>query len=461
MSGSAALRAALARALGGERVICPVPEASLYNADAAGDWRRLRGRADAVALPESAEEVATLVRFCVERGLPLVPRGGGTGVSGGACPTEGGIVCALERMRGVDELEPGEWRMRVGAGTSTADVRRLARENGLLFAPDPGAAEQSQIGGNVATDAGGPHALKYGSTRHWVTGVEAVVPPGEIVRLGGRVRKDVAGYDAKDLLAGSEGTLGVVTSVDLRLIPAPEAAIGLVVFADGLQSGCAAVEAALGSGALPAALELIDGMALAQVGSAYGRELPPGAGSVLMIECDGSAAEVESARGELFGALSEGSLRIDVHEDLAAMWRWREGVSGAVAAVHGGKVSEDVAVPPQRLAELLEGFAEEAAAERLDCCAFGHAGDGNMHATLMLDPYDEDAMARAERVSGRLFELTVSLGGSISGEHGLGVVKRDALALQYDEASLALQRRLKEALDPTDTMNPGKKLPPA
>jgi glycolate oxidase subunit GlcD len=458
--GSAALRAELARVVPAERLICPVPEGSPYNADAAGAWRGLRGAADAVALPQSVEEVAALVAFCVERSVPLVPRGGGSGVSGGACPVGGGVVCALERLDGVVELEPGGWRMHVEAGLSTAHVRRLARENGLLFPPDPGAAEQSQIGGNVATDAGGPHALKYGSTRHWVTGVEAVLAPGEVVRLGGACAKDVAGYDLKDLLAGSEGTLGVVTSVQLRLIPAREAALGLVAFTTDAASGCAAIDAAMGSGVLPAALELIDGAALEQVAGAYPGEVPAGAGFALIAELDGSAAEAARARVELEQALADGVLAIDRHDELDALWRWRAGVSGAVAAVHGGKVSEDVVVPRARLLELLSGFAEAAASERLASCAFGHAGDGNIHATLMLDPRDVGAMARAERAVERLFELAVALGGSISGEHGLGLVKRDALALQYTGAELSLQRRVKQALDPTGTLNPGKKLPP-
>lgn len=457
--GSAALRRELARIVPSERLICPVRADSPYNEDAAGPWRGLRGAADAVALPESEEEVAALLAFCVARGLPFVPRGGGSGVCGGACPTRGGLVCALQRLNRVLKLEPGRWRMEVGAGLTTAHVRRLAREHGLFFPPDPGAAEQSQIGGNVATDAGGPHALKYGSTRHWVTGLRAVLPPGELVRLGGANRKDVAGYDVKDLLAGSEGTLGVITSVQLRLIPAREAALALVAFARGVDDGCDAVDAALGSGVEPSALELIDGAALAEVVGAYPGEVPARAGFALIAELDGSAGEAVEAREQLCDALSGGALTINLHDDPRALWRWREGVSGAVAAVHGGKVSEDVVVPPERLRELLHGFREAAARERLESCAFGHAGDGNIHATLMLDPRDDDALARAERVTERLFELTVGLGGSISGEHGLGVVKRDALKLQYDERELTLQRRLKEALDPTGTLNPGKKLP--
>jgi glycolate oxidase subunit GlcD len=459
MRGGAALRRELTKLLDAERVLCPVPPDSPYNADAAGPWRGLRGAADAVVMPDGAEEVAAVMALCVKQGLPLVPRGGGSGVSGGACPVSGGVVCSMERMKAVLELEPGLWRMRAQAGLSTADVRRLAQESGLLFPPDPGAAEQSQIGGNVATDAGGPHAFKYGSTRHWVTGVEAVLPPGEIVRFGGACRKDVAAYDLRGLLIGSEGTLGVVTAVDLRLIPRPPTALGLVAFLPDLERGCEAVLGVLGCGVVCSALELIDGAALAEVASAYPGAVPRQAGFALLAEVDGGEEETRSARAELESALFAEALQLDRHDELEALWRWREGVSGAVAAVRGGKVSEDVVVPPERLLELLSGFAAGAAENGLQCCAFGHAGDGNIHATVMLDPRDAASMAAAEASTQALFELASALGGSISGEHGLGWVKREALALQCPPAVLDLQRRVKAAFDPTGVMNPGKKIP--
>lgn len=459
MAGADGLRADLARILGEAHTICPVPPDSPYNEDMAGRWRGLRGAADAVALPESVDQVAALLSYCVQRGLPLVPRGGGSGVSGGACPTDGGVVCCLTRMHGVLALEPESWRLRVGAGLATAHVRRLAHESGLLFGPDPGAAEQSQIGGNVATNAGGPHALKYGSTRHWVTGVEAVLGNGEIVDLGGGCAKEAAPYDLIDLLVGSEGTLGVLTAVDLRLIPRPETALALVAFAEGLDDGCVAVADVLASGVVPSALELLQGAALHAVAGAYGRELPPGAGLALIVEVDGSATEAQRARTQLADALSP-CLRVDAHDDVAALWRWREGVSEALAGLHGGKLSEDVVVPRGQLHALLSGFARAAAEEGLPACCFGHAGDGNIHATLLLDPRDGELLARGQRVVQRLFELTVALGGSVSGEHGVGVVKRDALALQCTREQLALQWTLKHALDPTGTLNPGKKLPP-
>src|SRR5918912_4620777 len=217
--------------------------------------RGLSGRADAVALPRTAEEVAEVVAWCYERGVPIVPRGGGTGYAGGSVALDGGVVLSLERLDRVRSFDPLLWRIEVEAGMRTAELRRVAREGGLLFAPDPGAAEQSQIGGNIATNAGGPHASKYGVTGAWVLGLEAVVAPGELVELGGPLRKDVAGYDLTHLLVGSEGTLGVITSVWLRLTPAPEAAWPVVAFFDGVRAGCAAIERIVGSGLPVAAIE--------------------------------------------------------------------------------------------------------------------------------------------------------------------------------------------------------------
>ena len=235
--------------------------------------RGLEGRADAVCFPETTEEVARVVAWCYEHDVPITPRGGGTGLAGGAIP-DGGIVLALERLARVRSFEPLLWRMHVEAGVTTGTIHRLARENGLRFPPDPGAWDVSQIGGNIACNAGGPHAFKYGVTGRWVTGIEAVVPPGEVVSLGGPIRKDVAGYDLRSLLVGSEGTLGIVTAAWLRLQPAPEAELPLVAFLRDTRSGCEALEAVLGSGVYPTAVEYLDGvtLSLAEIGRASCRE---------------------------------------------------------------------------------------------------------------------------------------------------------------------------------------------
>ncbi len=442
--------------IGAERVLDP-PADSPYNSDMTRR-RGLAGRADAVALPGSAQEVAAVVRWCYAHDVPIVPRGGGTGLVGGAVPSEGGVVLSLERLRGVRRLEPALWRIEPEAGVPTREVQRLARENGLFFAPDPGAAEQSQIGGNVATNAGGPHALKYGVTGAWVTGLEVVLAPGEVVQVGGWVHKDVAGYDLRDLLVGSEGTLGVITAVRLRLLPAREATISLVVFARDRAEGCAALLDVLAAGVEPAALDFADGQTLALVGGGYPGELPSGAGFVLLVELDGSAQEAERARAATVEAIGGRALEVQRPSDEAALWRWREGFNGVVSAARGAKASEDVSFPLERLEEGLERFERIASAHGLRSCAWGHGGEGNVHATVLVDPSSDAELTAAERVEAELFELVAELGGSIAAEHGTGLLKSGLLDGRWDARLVELHEQLKRAFDPKGLLNPGKKL---
>jgi glycolate oxidase subunit GlcD len=430
-----------------------------YGHDATA-YRGLRGEPDAIVLPGSAAEVAAVLAYCYEHGLAVVPRGGGTGLAGGAVPVEGGVVVASDRLRAVRSFAPERWTIEVEAGVPTADVQRLARENGLLFAPDPGAAEQSHIGGNVATNAGGPHAFKYGVTGRAVTGVEAAMAPGELARFGGALAKDVAGYDIAHLLVGSEGTLGIVTSVSLRLLPAPAASLPLVAFFAEAAAGCEAVAAVVGSGLQVAALEYLDGATLAAVAGAYPGALPDDAGFLLAIEVDGDEEEARRLAAEVVAALGDEPLAVHAPQgrsEREALWRWRDGVSGAVAGQLGGKVSEDVAVPIDRLLEIVEGTLAIGERHGLRACSWGHAGDGNVHSSFLVDPRDEAQLERAEEAADELFGLAVALGGTISGEHGTGWLKRGQLGRQWDPAALAAQRAVKRALDPKGLLNPGKK----
>jgi glycolate oxidase subunit GlcD len=418
----------------------------------------VEGRADAVVLPGSSAEVAAVLTWCYEHDVALVPRGGGTGLTGGAVPTEGGVVCSLERLRAVRSLQPELWRMDVEAGVTTRHVQRLARENGLMFAPDPGASEQSHIAGNVATNAGGPHALKYGVTGSYVAGLEAALAPGELVHLGGWARKDVAGYDLKALMVGSEGTLGVITAVRLRLRPAPEEAIALMVFTPTRVQGCEAMLAVLAAGVQPSALDFIDAQTLSFVRGSYPGSVPDEAGFAVVAEVDGTREQAQAARTALIEALGEVPVAIDEPSDASELWRWRDGFNGVVTGVRGAKVSEDVVFPVERLAEGLERFDEIAARHRLQSCAWGHGGEGNVHATVLVDPADPAELDAAEAVVGELFALTAELEGSISGEHGVGYLKRRRLAAQWDERALQLHEQIKAAFDPKGLLNPGKKL---
>ena len=280
-----------------------------YLSDAT-ESRNLRGRADAIALPKDADAVAQTVAWCYEHDVAIIPRGGGTGFTGGAVPLDGGVVLSLENLNRTRHLDPGMWRAAVEAGTVTADLRRRARENGLFYPPDPGSAEQSQLGGNIATNAGGPHAFKYGVTGAWVTGLEVVLAPGELVWLGGPIRKDVAGYDIKSLMIGSEGTLGIVTAAWVKMIPAPEAALPLAALYPDSETGCAAIEMILASGIVAAAIEYLDEGAVKATRGAFPEPIPDEAGFMVIADADGTKAEAAAIHEELNEVLSESALLV-------------------------------------------------------------------------------------------------------------------------------------------------------
>ena len=422
--------------------------------------RGLHGHADAVVAPGSPEEVAAVLAWCYEHDVPLVARGGGTGYAGGAVP-EGGVVLALERLSRVRAFDPLLWRMHVEAGVTTGDVRRLAREQGLMFPPDPGGAEQSQIGGNIATNAGGPHAFKYGVTGKWVTGLEAVVPPGEVITVGGATRKDVAGYDLRSLLIGSEGTLGIVTAAWLRLVPAPEAAWPVAAFYDNIAAGCRAIERVFGNGLEVAALEYLDGGTLDAAGASFPVGMPPRAGFLIIAEADGSAEEAARLRDEVVSVLGEGALAVSApstKEEVADLWRWRDGVTFAVTAQLGAKLSEDIAVPLDRIEEAMEETLGIGRRHGLPACSWGHVGDGNLHSTFLLAPDDPEQLARAARAADDLLAMALRFGGTVSGEHGLGLVRSGWLGRQWGPRAAALHTEIKRVFDPKGLLNPGKKV---
>jgi FAD/FMN-containing dehydrogenase len=338
-------------------------------------------------------------------------------------------------------------------------VRRVAREGGLLFAPDPGASEQSQIGGNVATNAGGPHAYKYGVTGAWVTGLEVAVAPGELVRLGGPLRKDVASYDLTALFVGSEGTLGVITAIWLQLTPAPEAVLPVVGFFDGVRAGSAAIERIVGSGLPVAAIEYLDGETMRYAGAGFPTEIPPGAFCVVT-EADGSPEEAARVREDVLTLLGEDAVALHAPEqasEISALWRWRDGVALRVDAQRGGKASEDIAVPLDRLGEAIEESLEIGARLGLPAASWGHAGDGNLHTTFLVDARESGDVEAATRASEELFALALRLGGTISGEHGVGAVKRHWLERQLGPRAFELHTAVKQAFDPKNLLNPGKK----
>ncbi|HEU5373160.1 MAG TPA: FAD-linked oxidase C-terminal domain-containing protein [Gaiellaceae bacterium] len=429
-----------------------------YLADLMG--RGVQGTADAVVLPSTAEEVAAVMRWCYEQEVPLTARGGGTGLAGGAIPVQGGVVIGFERMNRVRRFDPLLWRIHVEAGVTTGDIQRLARENGLRFPPDPGAAEVSQIGGNVACNAGGPHAFKYGVTGHWVTGIEAVIPPGEVVTFGGPIRKDVAGYDFKSLLVGSEGTLGLVTAAWLRLVPAPELELPVIGLYRDADAGISAIERVLASGVVPAAIEYLDGVTLSYAGDAYPFGVPPEGAFMVITEADGAEAEARRVAAELADALHEDAVVVHAPtepSEVAELWRWRGGAAFAILAQRGGAYSEDIAVPLDRLRDVARETLEIGARHDVPALSFGHAGDGNIHSTFLFSPENLDEEQRADDACHELFELALRLGGTVTGEHGIGWLKRGQLEHQLGATGYDLHLRVKQAFDPKNLLNPGKK----
>ncbi len=444
---------ALARIVGPDHV-----EADVMVGDVA-----VAGGPATLVRPADAAEVCAIVAWCYERGVAIVPVGGRSGLAGGAAVLPTGaptIALSLQRLTRVRSFAPELWRMEAEAGVTTATIARLARENGVYFPPDPGAPQQSRLGGMIATNAGGPHAFKYGATGDWVTGIEAVLAPGELVRVGGPVRKDVAGYDLRGLLVGSEGTLGIVTAAWLRFVPAPQARLPVLAVYPDAAAGCAAVLRVLGAGIVPAALEYVDRGALRAAAATF-----PLAGAwdgfLVLAEADGSAAEAARVRDELREALAPGAsaLAAPGAAQARAVWRWREGVSPAVGAVRGGKLSEDIAVPVDRLETAVCETIAIGARHGLEACSWGHAGDGNVHATFLLEPGDAGRRARADAAALELFALARRLGGTVTGEHGIGVLKRGQLARQWSPAAVAAHRAIKHALDPKGLLNPDKKVP--
>ena len=379
-------------------------------------------------------------------------------------------------------FDPLLWRMHAEAGVTTHTIARRARENGLCFPPDPGAPEQSQLGGTIATNAGGPHAFKYGVTGDWVTGLEVVLAPGELVRFGGPVRKDVAGYDLRALLCGSEGTLGIVTAAWLRLIPAPEAQLPVLATFPSTDAGlrgdpARARQRDRGGGARVrrrgAARSRLAAPAVSPAPDAERRARPPRRSAARLRARRPATASRSSRRptaprgGPGVAASSSRRCRrarraCHAPEDAAgirALWRWRAGVSHAVSAARGAKLSEDIAVPLDRLQEGIEEILAIGARHGLEACSWGHAGDGNLHATFLLEPGDLAQRVRADEAAGELLHLALRLGGTVTGEHGIGVLKAGQLSRQWAPAAVAAQRAIKQALDPKGLLNPGKKQP--
>ena len=417
--------------------------------------------ADAVALPQTREQVQAIVRACREHRVPIVARGAGTGTAGAAVPFQGGVVLSFARMNRIVQLRPQDRCAVVEPGVLNGDLQQALAPHGLFWPPDPSSAEICSVGGNLSTNAGGPRAVKYGATRDNVLGVVAVTGAGELIRCGGAYTKDATGYDLTHLLVGSEGTLALIVEATLKLTPRPLAQAGLRAFYRDAGSAAAAVSRLMAQPTTPAMLEFMDRSAIALL-RRNGSDVPE-AGAMLLIEADGDHDTLPYALQAL-GAAAEGDglLSLDVATDGTArdrLWAARRALSPALRTIKPGKINEDVVVPVSRIPELVAGVEALAAEFDLPIVAFGHAGNGNLHVNIMYAPDDAAETARAHAALPRLFALVLALEGTLSGEHGIGVAKRDYMAQAFDAATLDAMRAVKRALDPDGILNPGKVLP--
>jgi glycolate oxidase len=420
---------------------------------------------DLVVLPAGTQEIAAIARLCNEHRVPLVVRGAGTGYTGGAVPTRGGVVVSMERLNHILDVDQMNLLAVVEPNVITADLQRAVEEVGLFYPPDPASLEISSIGGNVAECAGGPRAFKYGTTKRYILALEAVLPTGEIIKTGSKAVKNVVGYDLTRLLVGSEGTLAIITKITLRLIPKPPArATLLALFAD-IQAAVNGVTALIERRVVPAALELIDADSLSAVNDHLGEEVvPSGTGAVLIVEADGMQAAVDDEIDQVAGACRDvGAVRVSIaasEDDRDRLWHVRRLLSPSLKATGLVKVNHDVVVPRGRVPDLF-GVIEAIKKDfGLRVAAFGHAGDGNIHVNLMVDPTDPQQLERATKAERVLFERVVALEGSISGEHGIGFAKAPYLSLELSPEEIALMQRVKTAFDPNGILNPGKIFPP-
>ncbi len=447
--------AQIAAVVGDENLLMSPEELYCYSFDAS----RMSFFAEGVAFPADGAEISALVRLANAHRFPVYPRGSGSGMVG-ACLPRGGLVIVTNRLKRVLEIDAANMTAVVEPGVITEDLQKAAAKYGLFYPPDPASLAFSSMGGNVATCAGGPRAVKYGVTRDYLLGLEMVLPTGEIIRTGTRTMKGVVGYDMTRLMAGSEGTLGIFTKIVVRLIPAPEAVRTLTAVFSDLDFAVNAICGILLDRIIPSTIELMDQATIRVVENHLRMGLPVEAEALVLIEVDGPAAVLDgqidrieaicrrAGAGAIMAAQSE--------EERELLWRARRSVSPALGQIRPGKINEDVTVPRTRIAQLIRSIRGLADKYALTIVCFGHAGDGNIHTNIMLDRRDESERARAAKAVEELFAIVLGLEGTISGEHGIGLAKSPFIELEVGAGGLDAMRRIKQALDPLNIMNPGK-----
>lgn len=453
------VKAALSAAAGQENFSDDPCERHLHAYDASGSQHP----PEAVIRAVDAAQISRVLAACSEYGVPLVARGSGTGLTGGAVPIRGGVVLNLGGLNRILRIDPADQTVVVQPGVITAKLQAEARRHGLFYPPDPASVDICSIGGNVAENAGGLRAVKYGVTRDYVLSLKAVLADGRIFETGKPTLKSVVGYDLTRLLVGSEGTLAVIVEITLRLLPLPEAKATVSALFYDLQEAAAGVRAALGAGYRPTALEFADAACLRAVENYAGLGIDPSARAMLLIDLDGPPEVVprqaEDLAARLRAAGGRHISRAKTDAEAEKLWRARRMLNPALGNIARGKMNEDIVVPLGRLAEMMARIEEVARRHRLAIPTFGHAGDGNLHVNVMFDPDDPRQVSAAHQAVADVFAHTLALGGSLSGEHGVGITKRGYVADEIDPVAADIMRRIKRAFDPKGILNPDKALP--
>ena len=444
-----------------QRLLCQPEQLVAYESDGLTAFRK---RPLAVAVPETAEEVITLVRFCRQERLPFVARGSGTSLSGGSLPVAGGIVIALNRLNRILRLDPDLRVAVVEPGVVNTQVTSAAAVHGLHYSPDPSSQSICTIGGNVAFNSGGAHCLKYGMTANHVLGLRAVLATGEIVEWGGASRENV-GPDWCGLFTGNEGLFGIALEITLQLLPRPERFHTVLAGYDSLEKAGDAVSQIVASGLLPGALEIMDALALEAAKASVQAEYPEGCEAVLIVELEGPREVVGSDSKRLQEILNAShALGIRMAHDAGerlAIWKGRKNAFSAVGRLSPDFIVQDGVVPRRRLGEALRRVGEMSREAGLRCANVFHAGDGNLHPLILFDGRQPGALQRAEELAGRILHMCIEMGGSITGEHGIGVEKRDFLPSMFTSDEIDCFRKLRAAFDPLEIANPGKMFPGA
>ncbi|MBB6172844.1 glycolate oxidase [Nocardiopsis mwathae] len=444
---------------GDDGVITDTAQRRTYESDALTYHAAVPG---VVVLPTGTEQVAAVVRLCAEHGVPFVPRGAGTGLSAGALPRDDGVLVTTSRMRRIHEIDIDNACAVVEPGVANLDITRAAAPHGYYYAPDPSSQQVCSVGGNVAENSGGAHCLKYGFTANHVLGLEVVTPGGEVVRLGGKA-PEAPGYDLIGAFVGSEGTLGIATEITVRLTRAPERVSTVLAAFATTDAGGAAVSAIIAAGVLPSAVEMMDALSIEAAEQAVACGYPKGAGAVLIVELDGPASDVEAYAAVVERLCREaGAFEIraaDDPDERARIWKGRKSAFAAVGRISPAYIVQDGVVPRTALPDVLRRIAELSARSGIRVANVFHAGDGNLHPLVLFDDAEPGAAERAAEVSGAILDLCIEHGGSITGEHGVGVDKACHMPAMFGPSDLDAFDRLRRAFDPQGIANPEKLLP--